>query len=531
MNEDTLLRQIGEMINGTLSEAEHHALQEQLQSDAAARSMFRERMDLEAGLRTWAADSVVDQQAAVTTDPSNENRRRSSWRWSVTLLAAAASILAMAVWWTQQPGSEQPQLVEKQVRPTPEIIRPTELFLGRLAQHPDSRWRQPPSLRDGRFSAGTIELTAGAAELRFDSGTNVVLEGPCELVIETVDSARLLAGTVFVDVTEVSMGFILETPEAQIIDEGTQYAVTLDLEATEVHVFDGSVIWTPTHLKADFADRITSGEARRYLRSEPGRSHRIPIGQRQFVRKIEAEVRHAGGSDLLAYDGFENLAGQLRRGRSGFGWAGGWESTGRGRGPLAEVIDVPDDVAFGTQRSGRRLLSLRDGDSLRRQFERPIVLHPGTAHFVSLLVSRQATADGEDTSLQMVLEPESNSPRYARRHSVCFGITSDGQPFVNNAGAIQETAASLTVGDPYLLVFKYEVHEHDGAANLRVYRVGEQVEPIEPLVWTVNGIASPGPPEFASFRITLGRRAEAYVDELRIGTSWSAVANLTDERN
>ena len=104
-----------------------------------------------------------------------------------------------------------------------------------------------------------------------------------------LSDSRLITGSVFVNVTEVSNGFLLETPEAQIIDEGTQYAVILDSLATEVHVVDGSVIWTPTNADVDFEDRITTGDARRYLRSEPSRANRIPFGKRQFVRRIDEQ--------------------------------------------------------------------------------------------------------------------------------------------------------------------------------------------------------------------------------------------------
>ena len=46
--------------------------------------------------------------------------------------------------------------------------------------------------------------------------------------------------------------------------------------------------------KGDDAERIPSGEARRYLRSEPDRSRHIPFGQRQFVQRIEQRIREAG---------------------------------------------------------------------------------------------------------------------------------------------------------------------------------------------------------------------------------------------
>lgn len=531
MSDEILLRQINDLINGTIGETAHRELQKRLKSDAAARAVFRERIDLEAGLRTWAADGLLDEQPAANQTPPMVSPKRLWSRWTVTLLATAASTLAIAFWWTQQPGPAQREVAEQPRQTDPqESNRPAQL-LGRLVQQADCVWEQGPSLQEDRFSPGMLKLTSGAAELRFDSGTNVILEGPCELKIETVDSAQLLAGTVFVDVTEISNGFLLETPEAQIIDDGTQYAVALDSQATEVHVFDGSVIWTSAESDSDFEERIPSGEARRYLRSDPGRSRHIPFGQRQFVQRIEEAVRDAGGGDLLAYDGFENLAGQLRRGRSGFGWAGGWESVGRGRGPLAEVTDAPNDIVFGIDRSGRRLLSLRGGDTLRRQFEAPINLSPGKTVFVSLLMSRISSSVEEDSSVQIILEPESASRRYQLRHSVSFGITSQGEPFVNNAGTIGKDALELSEGGTYLLILKYVFDSRGTSAGLRVYSPGRAIDLIEPTVWTETRSSFAPPASFMSLRIAAAQSRDWQVDELKIGDSWSAVvATVPDSK-
>lgn len=528
MNDETLRQQIDDLINGTISETAHQELQARLKSDAGARKIYRERMDLEASLRTWAADGLIDEQLTVNRALRPERPKRFWSSWIVAVLASAASILAIVFWKAQETGPAQPALIEQPRPAHPPKATRSALLLGRLVQQANCIWEQAPSLREDRFGAGLLKLVSGAAELRFDSGTNVIMEGPCELSVEAVDTARLLAGKLFVDVTEVSNGFLLETPESQIIDEGTQYAVSLESKVAEVHVFDGSVIWTSINSEADFEDRITSGEARRYLRSEPARSHQIPFGQRQFVRRIEDRIREAGGGNLLAYDGFENLAGHLRRGRSGIGWAGGWVSAGRGRGPLAEIIDAPDDVVFGHDRSGRRLLSLRGGDDLRRLFESPIEVNAESLLFLSLLVSRPSSADAEDTAIQVFLEPESASPRFTRRQSVSFGVRSDGQPFVNNAGTIDVTAVPLSDGEAHLFVFQLENHQNTTRASLRVFQAGDFVDATQPSAWTVRGAASPGPTEFTSIRISLGTRAAAQVDELRIANSWSTAVNLAN---
>ena len=292
---------------------------------------------------------------------------------------------------------------------------PTFASLGTIRQAEGCVWEPPITLASGsKFSPGSLSLVSGNAELQFTSGTNIVLEGPCEVEVLSADAAYLLAGKVFVDVTELSDGFTLETPDATIVDLGTEYAVSLDDESTEVHVFEGSVIWEPGgNADATLAEQIEAGEARRYMRSRPTQGARIPLGLRQFVRSLEAAERDAAGSNLLAYDGFENLAGHIRRGRSGFGWSGGWESGQRGRRKIATVVDAPADAVFGMERSGRRLLQLTEGDAIRRQLERPLSLESDNAYFVSFLLQRDCEPGESGRFFETSLSGEDGSQRAA----------------------------------------------------------------------------------------------------------------------
>tara|TARA_R110001592_G_scaffold332242_1_gene615505 strand:+ start:5925 stop:7529 length:1605 start_codon:yes stop_codon:yes gene_type:complete len=523
MNDEILLRQIDDLINGTISETAHQELQDRLKSDAASRTIFRERMDIEAGLRTLVADGDVNQQPAFNKTCSSKRPLRMWSRLNVMMLVTAFSLLMFVFWWTQRLDRTRPELAKQAAQTAPPQLQLAATSLGQVVAQLGCVWQQAPLLEKGRFLPGIIKLTSGAAELRFDSGTNITLEGPCEVIVEAVDSTRLVAGTVFVDVTEVSNGFLLETPDAQIIDEGTEYAVTLDSQATEVHVFDGSVIWTTAESDLDFEERIPSGEARRYLYSEPGRSHRIPFGRRQFVRRIEEAVREAGSGDLIAYDGFENLAGRLRRGRSGFGWNGGWEPAGRTRRSLAEIIDAPNDEVFGLSRADRRLLLLSGGDSLRRRFEKSIQLGSGQSIFVSILISRHASSNEDNSSTQIVLEPEAGSRRYMRRHSVSFGVTSKGEPFLNNAGKVSHVTIPLVEADTYLFVLKFDAEKKGGNAMLRIYSPDSTVDLNEPDTWSVASRSSDSIPDFKAIRITTGKSRDWEIDELKVGSSWSAV--------
>lgn len=531
MSSDEFIPLIESLINGDISDEEHERLQQLLRQNVEARTKFRERVDLEACLRTWAAEdpapavrALPDLDASLV--PSRNERKSRPIRLHVMLAAIAAGIalLLMTPWLFPErskfgPLADQNHSDRADRNPATPAI--SGRLIGSVRQQQDCHWDGNLSFAAGRFSTGSMSLVSGVAELSFDSGTDVVLEAPCELVVTGPNTARLLTGNVFVNVTELSNGFLLSTPEAEIIDLGTEYAVALDESTTEVHVFDGSVIWKPDVEGVSIEDVIETGDARMYSRSDPATPERIPFGRRQFVRRLENEVQQQAGNALLAYDGFENLAGQLRRGRSGFGWSNGWQSGRRGRGRLAEVIDAPDDEAFGLSRSGRRLLRLSSGDNILRPLERPLTMTPGTEYFISLLVERIPAEATDGLSLKVSLEPESTGRRY-RQTVTSFGITTEGFPYINTGSEIRKTATRISDEENCLIVVQFGVSERGVTSNLRLYHPREELDQHVPDTWTVSTGPQPMSPAVA-IRLSAGNNAIWHIDELRAGTSWRSV--------
>jgi hypothetical protein len=148
------------------------------------------------------------------------------------------------------------------------------------------------------------------------------------------------------------------------------------------------------------------------------------------------------------------------------------------------------------------------------------------------LINRQSSGDRKDVkadaAIQFVLEPDSESPKFTRRHSVSFGVRSDSRLFLNNSGTIDEAATSLAIDESHLLVFMYTADSDTTKANLRVYQVEDLVDQTQPSVWTVYGTASTGPTKFTSIRLSLGAQAAAQVDELRVSDSWNAAVNIVN---
>ncbi len=550
MNDEQLMPLLESFIHGDISAEDHERLHVCLESNASARAVFREMMDLEAGLRVWALEDPAAtglagdeplqsaefcetrNYARQRVDGSTDNSANQSALWrrqlhrrrhQLAIAVATLAIVAIVGFWLW-PSEDSNRIADKESTEVTnqEVVQ----TIGSVRQQ-DCDWDSKVPVHGSHFSVGIYALTRGVAAFKFDSGTEVILQAPCEFTVESGNSARLESGNVFVNVTELSNGFTLLTPEAEIIDEGTEYAVSLDDESAEVHVFDGAVLWVPNVDNAAFEDRIEAGEAKSYSRAEPTKSRRIPFGQRQFVRRLEAEVQEQAGGSLIAYDGFENLAGLLRRGRSGFGWSAGWQSAGRGRGKLGSVIDAPPDEVFGIQRSGRRLLEISDGDDIRRTLA-DSVEPPAGGLFISVIVQRQPSVVIEERSLQLSLETEDGRGRRQHRVATSFGVTSEGFPFINNGSGISKTALPIDDAATCLCVFKLSRTSMGVISQLRVFQLNEAVDADEPTVWTV---ASESVTAFTldSVRLRVGRSGKWRIDELKVGSTWRSVVSSEQE--
>jgi hypothetical protein len=379
----------------------------------------------------------------------------------------------------------------------------------------------------------------------------LILQAPCELKVTDASTAELLAGSVAVHVTEQSNGFVLGTPESKILDEGTEYAVSVAQDSTEVHVFDGSVWWVPKlggeRSTDDLQDRIEAGQAKEYARSKPSIGKFIPFGRRQFVRRIEQAVRRNTEGEIIAYDGFENIAGRVRRGRSGFGWSGGWLSSGQRRGKAAEIIDAPAGTVFGVSRDQRKLMLCSTGTDLRRELSPPITWDTGSELYLSFIIRDAETETqppsqrGElqdktqprldpqsDRSLRITLEPDLPGRGRSRHAVASFGITSSGVPFINSRHRVSRTGLSILPGEDYFCVARIPPVDSSLPPRLRVYHSSEAIEPELAETWTVEAELPVERYGIRWIRITAGSDAVWHIDELRLGSTWQSVIGGVD---
>src|SRR5262249_54985234 len=151
-------------------------------------------------------------------------RRRLPHTLRYTLVAAAtlaASFLLQAYWLESRipVGFGDGVAVPQPAEPLPASV-------ATLARVADCAWegRDGPGPVGSRLRPGVLRLRRGVAEIHFDRGPSLLIQGPVELRLDSETAATLVSGTVVFRTDEPTGPFDLHTPTATLVDVGTEYA-------------------------------------------------------------------------------------------------------------------------------------------------------------------------------------------------------------------------------------------------------------------------------------------------------------------
>ncbi|MEM6365842.1 MAG: LamG-like jellyroll fold domain-containing protein [Planctomycetota bacterium] len=142
---------------------------------------------------------------------------------------------------------------------------------------------------DAQIPVGNYELQKGLLNLQFGGGVMVYVEAPARFKAVNDKRVVLHSGRLSARVPLEGIGFTVETPEAEVVDFGTEFSVDVESGASEVHVFDGLVRVHPgASNKRDFS-RSVELQASQALRitdwsTEP---EDISIATDRFIRNFD----------------------------------------------------------------------------------------------------------------------------------------------------------------------------------------------------------------------------------------------------
>jgi hypothetical protein len=269
------------VVDGSATDEQRARLAQRLTSSDDARRLYVRYLSLSAGLYDYAdplpsTGIVPSAGTALISSPVHRAKKRGR-RWAAFGVAAAAAIVA-GVWlpglWRHDDASSTLELE-------------TDRIAAQITGVSDCRWggreaglEPGDTLRAGQH----LELAKGIAEITFDCGAQITLEGPAALSIDSAWEATLNHGKMSVEVPHEAIGFRAASATVDVVDLGTEYCMLVSKEGeTDVGVLQGSVQATP--------------------RGAPGRDEAPMILQQRRARRFSRT-----GSEEI-----ENPAGMLDR--------------------------------------------------------------------------------------------------------------------------------------------------------------------------------------------------------------------------
>ena len=147
-------------------------------------------------------------------------------RWALPLAAVVVGLLAVAGLW--RPARHAAVVVPA-------------LATVKASLH--GQWADGREVRPGaELPPGMWELQSGLVELATASGTVLLVEAPARLELLDALHGRLLGGNLVVRMPKGKSGFVVEMPQMQVTDLGTEFGVSVGFNGeSRVQVFDGKV--------------------------------------------------------------------------------------------------------------------------------------------------------------------------------------------------------------------------------------------------------------------------------------------------
>jgi ferric-dicitrate binding protein FerR (iron transport regulator) len=217
------------LIDGALADAQRTQLESWLARSEAARQYYVRAMGLSASLCDYA-----NEMQAEAPDAPSKVIRPAAWQWTLGALAAAAAVM-LAFWFGMKESGVAPNSAVAE--------QESEETVARLSGAKDVQWLgETPRPGDELRRGQRIEIAAGFAEITFDSGARVTVEGPAALELTSAWEAVLHHGTLRANVPTEAIGFRVSNPEVEVVDLGTEFTMVADAKGgTEVYVLQGAV--------------------------------------------------------------------------------------------------------------------------------------------------------------------------------------------------------------------------------------------------------------------------------------------------
>ncbi len=306
---ETVYRLAQRHLDGELNRDELRELESLLAASHSARRAYCDFIEEAACLRWLCAEKVpvLLQPASLERRPSVRPTPRFASVKGYIVGAVCVLVAAFATWQLAIHGKTQ---ADTESRPLTQPVAAAPV--GRLEYDrgvatftnlESVRWSNLHNRGEllARCEVGDrVSMVTGAAQLTFDAGVQVTVFGPADFEITSPTSIRCRRGRVTALVNERGKGFTIQTPNAKVVDLGTQFGMSISDEGeTEVVVFKGSVDLTPLAGGRGAATRrMSRGEA--LLLKSSGQLERVMAIRRNSFLSVLDSIHPRGSEPVIS---------------------------------------------------------------------------------------------------------------------------------------------------------------------------------------------------------------------------------------
>lgn len=239
---------IDELIDGSISEADFLRLEAEMRVNPEVRQAYYQRLKLDNALTAEA--EVLASEDDKTVVPFWLEHARGLLSMAAIAVFTLLSILGWQV--SQAPNPEKPLIA----------VEPVATGFAILADHSSAVWKDRPYLdRGDLLPQGMLEMESGIAQLELFSGVTVIVEGKAEFEIHSPMEMTVAQGKVRALVPTAAQGFKVSTPSGEVVDLGTEFALDVTSERSDMRVLDGEIEWHPN---AKAKQLLTDGQSLRW---------------------------------------------------------------------------------------------------------------------------------------------------------------------------------------------------------------------------------------------------------------------------
>ena len=171
----------------------------------------------------------------------------------------------------------------------------TTQVIGELTRTVNAHWQNASGqiVQGCDLYPGPVKLLSGLAEVRFETGVKMIIEGPAEVEFESLEQVYLGSGNIVVNVsgTTESKKFTVCTDSCSVVDYGTEFGASVKSNGqVMVDVFEGLVSLRDSINPLSFDKSVLLEKGDRGQVARDGRLTKTEFKVSEFVRDDELDI-------------------------------------------------------------------------------------------------------------------------------------------------------------------------------------------------------------------------------------------------